>query len=54
MADDPDFKPDYKTKCENCEQTPTVEMIDGNKAVNTGMCGPCFFGEAACIDPEEW
>lgn len=25
------------------------EAIEGFK-----MCGPCLFGEAACIDPEDW
>jgi hypothetical protein len=37
---------DYRRKCENCDQSPVVSL--------TGLCGPCTFGEAACIDPSEW
>ena len=37
---------DYSRTCEVCEQTPVVSA--------TGMCGPCTFGEAACLDPAEW
>lgn len=37
---------DYSRKCEVCEQTPVVS--------ETGLCGPCTFGEAACLDPAEW
>ena len=32
---DPDDTPDYETACDVCE------------ALQTGMCGPCTFGEAA-------
>lgn len=35
---DPEVKPDWTKKCENCDQTPIVPM--------TGLCGPCTFGEA--------
>lgn len=37
---------DYESQCENCGQSPVVSL--------TGLCGPCTFGEAACIDPAEW
>jgi hypothetical protein len=30
--------PDYSSKCENCGATPVVPQ--------SGMCGPCTFGEA--------
>lgn len=50
-----DYKPDWEGKCLNCEQTPTVDIYkNGNKVDSTGMCGPCTFGEAACLDPDEW
>lgn len=37
---------DYKGQCENCGTSPVVSL--------TGLCGPCTFGEATCIDPAEW
>lgn len=37
---------DYTRECENCGQSPIVSL--------TGLCGPCTFGEAACLDPAEW
>jgi len=37
---------DYTRRCENCDASPVVSL--------TGLCGPCTFGEAACIDPKEW
>ena len=37
---------DYSRQCEVCELTPVVSV--------TGLCGPCTFGEAACLDPAEW
>lgn len=48
--------PDYNQECENCGQTPvvTIENEKGEVVENLKMCGPCIFGEAACIDPEEW
>ena len=49
------YDPDYITKCQNCDATPTVVYVepDGNR-IEYEMCGPCVFGEAACLDPEEW
>lgn len=38
---DPETKPDWTKKCENCGQTPIVPI--------TGLCGPCTFGEADTI-----
>jgi len=32
--------------CVVCEQSPVLNLTD--------MCGPCTFGEAACLDPNEW
>ena len=48
--------PDYDTPCEVCGQTPTVRIVTtGNKEVaHTEMCGACAYGEADCIDPDNW
>jgi len=50
------FEPDYNTPCDNCGQVPpTVTATLNGKVVNHWeMCGPCVWGEASCIDPEEW
>lgn len=50
------YEPDYTQKCEICEQTPVVRIVDDSANVTHDfeMCGPCVFGEAACIDPSEW
>lgn len=49
------FKPNYKDSCICCGQTPTVDVYVLDKlAESTGMCGVCTWGEADCIDPEEW
>lgn len=34
----PNVTPDWETKCDNCGATPILP--------DTGMCGPCTFGEA--------
>lgn len=49
------FAPDYEKKCCNCEQSPVVTAVKNGEVVYCSeMCGPCTFGEAACIDPDEW
>jgi len=50
------YVPDYEHECQNCGQTPVVTIVDENDEVieNFEMCGPCLFGEAACLDPKEW
>jgi len=49
------YEPDYDHKCDNCGQTPVVTATkDGKVVMRTGMCGPCTWGEAITIDPEEW
>jgi hypothetical protein len=49
------FRPNYSARCENCGQSPTVEGVkDGKVVYSSDMCGPCTFGKAACLDPEEW
>ncbi len=49
--------PDYYTNCEVCGRYPTIDIRDSetNEFIyNTGMCGACTWGEADCIDPENW
>lgn len=49
--------PHYGKKCIVCWQTPCVQFRrrDNDKLeVSYDMCGPCTFGEAACVNPEEW
>jgi hypothetical protein len=49
------FKPDYRRKCVNCEQTPTVTGVkDGKVIYRSEMCGPCTWGEAETLDPSTW
>ena len=49
------YEPDWETSCEVCGQTPTVTGVrDGKIVLHVAMCGPCTWGEAACLDPEEW
>lgn len=54
--DEDHYVPDYKQKCQNCGQTPvvTIQNSEGKVINDFNMCGPCTFGEAACIDPGEW
>lgn len=48
-------RPDYDTPCEVCGQTPTVEVFaDGKQIDLPNLCGPCFFGTAEALDPENW
>lgn len=50
-----EFKPDWVAECCVCDQSPVVDVYEDGKLVySTDMCGPCSFGEAAAIDPEEW
>jgi hypothetical protein len=49
--------PYYGDVCEVCGQRPIVRIryADSDRIyIETGMCGPCTFGEAACLDPAEW
>lgn len=48
-------QPNYRIPCVMCGQTPTVDLLEkGHDTYHTELCGPCCFGEAACLDPEEW
>lgn len=48
--------PDYDQKCSVCEATPvvTIENEEGEIVQNWELCGPCLFGEADAIYPENW
>lgn len=50
-----DFLPNYDRPCEVCEQVPTVDIyVAGKLNHHTDLCGPCTWGEADTIDPENW
>lgn len=42
--DDSRLRKNWATKCDNCQQVPTVG--------SSGLCGPCFFGEADTANGE--
>ncbi len=48
--------PNYVIPCVNCDQTPTVDYytLEGKFVSHSELCGLCCFGEADCIDPENW
>ena len=49
--------PHYGKQCVVCGKSPCVQIrrMDNDEIIfASGMCGPCTFGEAACLDPEEW
>lgn len=51
------YDPNYKIKCIVCGAKPTVRIrrAENNKVFYEGeMCGPCIWGEADCIDPNNW
>ncbi len=51
----PEIEPNYEIPCEVCGQTPTVDIIFADGCVNhSELCGVCYWGEAECIDPENW
>lgn len=50
-----EFRPNYDIGCLNCEQIPTVDVyVRGKLERHTEMCGPCTWGEADTLDPENW
>lgn len=47
--------PLYDEKCIVCGQSPVVGMTDSEgNTYSLELCGPCCFGEADCINPENW
>ena len=54
-ATEAEFRPCHNAKCMNCSQSPTVQVFVGEKLeYDTELCGACTWGEADCIDPENW
>ena len=50
-----EYIPDYEIECINCGQTPTVNIFqNGLIQSQTELCGPCCFGEADALDPDNW
>ena len=47
-------KPNYDIECQVCEQTPTVDLHDDNGVTHMELCGPCCWGEADAVDPDNW
>ena len=49
------YKADYKARCIVCDQSPCVVIMkDGEAVHHLNMCGPCTFGTAEALDPENW
>jgi len=49
------YEPNYEGKCDVCGQSPTVTVVkDGKVLSDVGLCGPCCFGSAECLDPAKW
>jgi len=49
------YKANYDVDCQNCGHSPTVTVISEKEGeFDTGLCGACAFGEAVCVDPDEW
>ncbi|MFP3554210.1 hypothetical protein SB861_26415 [Paraburkholderia sp. SIMBA_049] len=49
------FEPDYRHACDACGETPTVTAVkDGEVIYRPGLCGPCCWGMAECLDPSTW
>ena len=51
-----EFLPNWKRRCIVCGQKPTITIkpIDGSPKMDTEMCGVCTWGEADCLDPDNW
>ena len=49
------FEPDYGGQCHLCGESPTVIGLAGGRVIyESGMCGPCTFGNAEAFDPSTW
>lgn len=49
------FRPNYLNKCLVCEGSTTVDIyVDNKLETETVLCGACTWGEADCINPENW
>ena len=56
MSNESKAVPDYESECELCGNSPVVLIIEeqAGSEHETLMCGPCFFGAACCLHPENW
>ena len=55
QPDQAEYVPDYEIECTNCGQTPTVCIFqNGLIQSQTELCGPCCFGTAEALDPDNW
>lgn len=48
---------DYQQKCISCGALPTAVLTDSKRKqilYKSHLCGVCLWGEAACINPDEW
>ena len=50
------YEADYNSRCMVCDATPTVLGVSttGSVVYAAGLCGPCTWGSAECIDPRNW
>lgn len=50
-----EYTPNYRRRCLNCDQSPTVEGTkDGARVMIADLCGPCTFGTADALEPSDW
>jgi len=57
MKQEIEFSPNYDKECQQCGQTPIVQVIDcENQELieDSELCGVCFFGEVTYIEVENW
>jgi len=47
-------KPNYAGHCEVCGESPTVVVVAEGQEDDLGLCGPCCFGTARALDPDNW
>lgn len=50
-------KPNYEENCVVCDQSPVVDLYDPAENTlfhKTELCGPCCFGTASALDPDNW
>jgi len=47
--------PNDEGTCVACNQSPTVNFeANGKVVLATDLCGPCYFGTAEAVDPDNW
>lgn len=49
------YVPNYDIPCLMCGDYPTVDIeLNGEIIHHVELCGPHTWGEAECLDPENW